>query len=88
MRDDWQSLGVAALGRAIQGDEIDPVELTDAALDAIDSHPHRDRIFSSLTPHRRVPRPVLAGVCWTVFRSLGRISLILLVTGLRRGQPC
>jgi aspartyl-tRNA(Asn)/glutamyl-tRNA(Gln) amidotransferase subunit A len=52
MRDDWQSLGVAALGRAIQGDEIDPVELTDAALDAIDSHPHRDRIFSSLTPDR------------------------------------
>ena len=37
MRDDWQTLGVADLGRAIDAGQIDPAELTEAYLDAIAS---------------------------------------------------
>ena len=52
MRDDWQSLGVAELGRAIGSGTVDAVDLTDAYLAAIDDHPHRDRIYSAFTPDR------------------------------------
>ena len=52
MRDDWQNLGVADLGRAIGSGAVDPVDLTDAYLAAIDGHPHRDRIYSAVTPDR------------------------------------
>ena len=52
MRDDWQSLGVAELGRAIGSGTVDAVDLTDAYLAAIDDHPHRDRIFSAVTQGR------------------------------------
>ena len=52
MRDDWQNLGVTELGRAIGSGAVDPVDLTDAYLAAIDGHPHRDRIYSAVTPDR------------------------------------
>ncbi|PIV74878.1 MAG: amidase [Rhodobacteraceae bacterium CG17_big_fil_post_rev_8_21_14_2_50_65_11] len=52
MRDDWQTLGVAELGRAIEAGQIDPVELTEAFLAAIDTHEHADRIFSVVTSDR------------------------------------
>ncbi len=52
MRDDWQDLGVAELGRAIGAGEIDPTELTEAYLGAINAHPHRDRIYSVVTADR------------------------------------
>ena len=52
MRDDWQSLGVAELGRAIGSGTVDAVDLTDAYLAAIDDHPHRDRIYSAVTQGR------------------------------------
>jgi len=52
MRDDWQSLGVAELGRAIGSGAVDAVDLADAYLGAIDVHPHRDRIYSAVTPER------------------------------------
>jgi len=52
MRDDWQSLGVAELGRAIGSGTVDAVDLTDAYLAAIDDHPHRDRIYSAVTQDR------------------------------------
>lgn len=52
MRDDWQGMGVADLGRAIGAGQIDPSDLTEAYLDAIDAHPFRDRIYSVITPDR------------------------------------
>ena len=52
MRDDWQNLGVADLGRAIGSGAVDAVDLADAYLAAIDAHPHRDRIYSAVTPDR------------------------------------
>jgi aspartyl-tRNA(Asn)/glutamyl-tRNA(Gln) amidotransferase subunit A len=52
MRDDWQILGVAELGRAIGSGEVDAVDLTEAYLEAIDTHPNRDRIYSAVTPDR------------------------------------
>jgi aspartyl-tRNA(Asn)/glutamyl-tRNA(Gln) amidotransferase subunit A len=52
MRDDWQTLGVADLGRAIGAGEIDPVELTEAYLEAIAGHEYAGRIYSVVTPDR------------------------------------
>ncbi|MGB8622187.1 MAG: amidase family protein [Paracoccaceae bacterium] len=49
---DWRSMSAAALGRGIAAGEIDPVELTQDFLDAIGTHPHRDRIYARLTPVR------------------------------------
>ncbi len=46
----WQS--ACDLGRAIGRGEIDPVELTEAYLEAASSHEHRDRIYTLLTPDR------------------------------------
>ncbi len=40
------------LGRAIAAGEIDPRELVDAFLDAIDSHPDASRIYARSTPDR------------------------------------
>lgn len=52
MRDDWQTLGVADLGRAIGAGEIDPVDLTEAYLDAIATHEYADRIYCLVTADR------------------------------------
>jgi aspartyl-tRNA(Asn)/glutamyl-tRNA(Gln) amidotransferase subunit A len=52
MRDDWQNLGVADLGRAIGAGEIDPVDLTEAYLAAIAGHEYADRIYSVITVER------------------------------------
>lgn len=49
---DWQTMTAADLGRGIAAGEIDPVDLTQGFLDAIDSHPHRDRIYARVTPDR------------------------------------
>ena len=49
---DWLSMSAGDLGRGIGKAEIDPVELTEAYLDAIDSHPHRDRIYARVTHDR------------------------------------
>ncbi len=48
----WLSMTAADLGRGIGAGEIDPVTLTQAYLDAIDAHPHRDRIYSVVTHER------------------------------------
>ncbi len=52
MRDDWQTLGVADLGRAIGVGGIDPVDLTEAYLDAITAHEYADRIYCVVTADR------------------------------------
>ena len=52
MRDDWQGMTAAAMGRAIGAGEIDARELTEAHLAAAEAHPDRDRIYVRLTPER------------------------------------
>ncbi len=44
--------GAAEIGRAIGRGEADPVEVAEAVLDAIATHPQRDRIYARLTPER------------------------------------
>ncbi len=48
----WQEMTAADLGRGIDTGEIDPVELTQFFLDAIDTHEYTDRIYARVTPDR------------------------------------
>jgi aspartyl-tRNA(Asn)/glutamyl-tRNA(Gln) amidotransferase subunit A len=48
----WAQMTAAELGREINGGRISPVDLAEAHLDTIASHPHRDRIFARTTPAR------------------------------------
>ncbi|WP_407494020.1 amidase [Pseudooceanicola sp. MF1-13] len=50
--DDWRWMSAADLGRKIGAGEIDPVDLTEVFLAAIDTHEYRDRIYARLTPDR------------------------------------
>ncbi len=52
MDEKWLRMGAADLGRGIGAGEIDPVALTEAYLDAIKSHPLKDRIYARLTEDR------------------------------------
>lgn len=49
---DWLFMSAAALGRGIGAGTIDPVELTEAHLDAISAHPEAQRIYARATPQR------------------------------------
>lgn len=49
---EWHKMTAADLGRGIATGEIDPVELTQSFLDAIDGHEHAARIYARLTPER------------------------------------
>lgn len=49
---EWLEMSAADLGRGIGDGAIDPVALTQAFLGAIDSHNHRDRIYSKVTHER------------------------------------
>ncbi|MEX0318168.1 MAG: amidase [Ruegeria sp.] len=49
---DWLTMTASDLGRGIGAGEIDAVELTECYLDAIDAHPHRDRIYARVTHDR------------------------------------
>ena len=49
---DWLEMTAADLGRGIGAGEIDPVELAEAYLEAIDAHPLRDQIYARATPDR------------------------------------
>ncbi|MGR3713047.1 MAG: amidase [Shimia sp.] len=49
---EWLEMSAADLGRGIGSGAIDPVALTQAFLGAIDSHDHRDRIYSVVTHER------------------------------------
>lgn len=57
---DWLKMSAADLGRGIAAQEIDPVALTQCYLDAIDSHPHRDRIYSQVTRERALAEAAAA----------------------------
>lgn len=52
MAGNWLWMTAADLGRGIAAGKIHAVELTEAYLDAIDSHPDAARIYSRTTPRR------------------------------------
>lgn len=52
MQDNWLKMTAADLGRGIGAGRIDPVELTQCYLDAIDAHDLRDRIYARTTAAR------------------------------------
>lgn len=52
MGTEWLAQPAADLGRGIDDGSIHAVELTEAFLDALDSHPDTDRIYARLTPDR------------------------------------
>lgn len=49
---DWLWMTAADLGRSIGAGDIDPVDLTETYLAAIDAHPLRDRIYARVTHER------------------------------------
>ncbi len=49
---DWLTMTACDLGRGIGMGQIDPVELTETYLAAIDAHPYRDRIYVCVTHDR------------------------------------
>ena len=49
---EWLSMTAADLGRGIAGGKIDPIDLCETYLAAIDTHPLRDRIFARVTGSR------------------------------------
>jgi len=49
---DWLKMTAADLGRGIAAGKIDPIDLTEAYLSAIDAHPLRDRIYARVTHDR------------------------------------
>ncbi|MES0828049.1 amidase [Ruegeria sp. SCP11] len=49
---DWLTMTACDLGRGIGMGRIDPVELTETYLTAIDAHPHSDRIYARVTQDR------------------------------------
>jgi len=52
MSENWTTMTASDLGRAIERGKIDPVELTQTYLSAIEAHPDRDRIYARLTKDR------------------------------------
>ena len=48
----WLTMSAAALGRAIAKGDIDPVDLAQTYLDAIDAHPFTSRIYTFVTRDR------------------------------------
>ncbi|ETX27786.1 amidase [Roseivivax isoporae] len=50
--DDWQRMSAADLGRGIGRGDIDPVDLAEHFLAAIEAHPAAPRIYARLTPER------------------------------------
>ena len=49
---DWLTITACDLGRGIGMGQIDPVDLTETYLSAIDTHPHRDAIYARVTHDR------------------------------------
>lgn len=52
MSDGWLWMGAGALGRGIDAGQIDPRELTEVYLAAIESHPHTPAIYARVTAAR------------------------------------
>jgi aspartyl-tRNA(Asn)/glutamyl-tRNA(Gln) amidotransferase subunit A len=52
MGDEWRSMSAADLGRGIGTGKIDPRDLTEVFIAAIDAHPDTPRIYARTTPDR------------------------------------
>lgn len=52
MMEDWRWMTAADLGSGIAAGQIDPVELTEVYLTAIETHPESVRIYARVTPNR------------------------------------
>ena len=57
---DWLKMSAADLGRGIERGEIDPLQLTQTYLEAIDAHPLRDRIYARVTHDRALAEATAA----------------------------
>jgi len=57
---DWLKMNAADLGRGIESGDIDPLQLTQTYLDAIDAHPLRDRIYARVTHERALAEATAA----------------------------
>ena len=60
MAAEWLEMTAADLGRGIEAGEISPVALTEAFLEAIRGHRHRDRIYARLTESRALAEAAAA----------------------------
>ncbi len=69
--DEWRWMSAADLGRGIATGDIDPVDLTETYLAAIDAHEHRDRIYARVTHDRA--------------RAEAAAASVRAKTGMRRG---
>ncbi|MFD3190334.1 amidase [Sedimentitalea sp. HM32M-2] len=49
---DWRTMSAGELGRGIAAQDIDPVDLTESFLQALQAHPLRDRIYAGVTSDR------------------------------------
>ena len=70
---DWQTKSAADLGRGIGAGEIDPIELTEAYLDAIEAHEFGNRIYARLTRDRALAE---AGAAQARAKSGHRLGLL------------
>jgi aspartyl-tRNA(Asn)/glutamyl-tRNA(Gln) amidotransferase subunit A len=70
---DWLGRTAADQGRAIGSGDLDPVDLTQAYLDAISAHPMADRIYARLMPRRALAE---AGAARDRAQSGQRLSLL------------
>lgn len=59
---DWLTATASDLGRGIGAGDIDPADLTQTYLAAIDVHPLRDRIYARVTPDRAMAEATAASV--------------------------
>jgi len=60
MRNNWLTASAGDLGRGIGAGKIDPLELTECYLAAIDVHPLRDKIYSRVTRERALAEATAA----------------------------
>lgn len=60
MSDAWLTMTAADLGRGIGAGDIDPIWLAELYLDAINIHPHKDRIYARLTETRALAEAAAA----------------------------
>jgi aspartyl-tRNA(Asn)/glutamyl-tRNA(Gln) amidotransferase subunit A len=52
MSDSWLWMTAAALGRGVEAGTVDPRDLAEVYLGAIEAHPDADRIYARVTPER------------------------------------
>jgi aspartyl-tRNA(Asn)/glutamyl-tRNA(Gln) amidotransferase subunit A len=70
---DWLNKSACDLGRGIAAGDIDPVDLTETYLAAIDAHPSKDRIYARVTHDRALSE---AGAARTRAKAGRRLSLL------------